>query len=319
MAPVISLIIPCRDEEESLAPLYSELCGIGKTMENSYSALLEILLIDDGSRDNTLSILKELAKKDSRVKYISFSRNFGKESAIYAGLQHCTGDYVTVMDADLQHPPSMLPDMYASIVNEGYDCARAKRVTRKGEPVIRSFFSRGFYKLIGSMSKTEFVEGATDYSMMTRQVAEAVLSMPEYNRFTKGIYSWVGFDTKWLPYENTKRVYGTTKWSFWGLFAYSLEGIVSFSTTPLIITSLLGVILFVISLAIICYVIIRTILFGDPVAGFPTLISAICFIGGIQLLCIGIVGQYIAKMYMEVKRRPIYLIKEDNTGKTTVE
>jgi len=310
MPSLISLVIPCYNEEESLYPLYEALCEISKTMGEAYGVDFEFLMVNDGSRDKTLSILRELADKDERVKYISFSRNFGKESAIYAGLQNCTGDYVSMLDADLQHPPSLLPTMYEAIINEDFDCAAAYRENRKGESKIRSIFARTFYRMINRISKTKLVDGATDFSMMTRQMVEAVLSMPEYNRFSKGIYSWVGFETKWLPYENIEREHGTTKWSFGSLFSYSLEGIFSFSTAPLAIASIMGVFLFFISLIIIIFVVIRTIFFGDPVAGFPTLIIAICFIGGIQLFCLGILGQYIAKMYLEVKRRPIYLVKE---------
>jgi len=274
--------------------------------------IFEFMFVSDGSTDGTLDAIKELTATDNRVKYVSFSRNFGKEAAIYAGLKHCTGNYISILDADLQHPPAMLPAMYDSLVTEGYDCACARRESRSGEPIVRSFFARHFYKLINKVSKTKMVDGATDFSMMTRQVVDAILELPEYNRFYKGIYSWVGFKTKWLPYKNVERAHGTTKWSFRGLFMYSLEGILSFSTAPLVISSIVGILLFFVSLVIIGYVIGRTMLFGDPVAGFPTLISAVCFIGGIQLFCIGIIGQYISKMYLEVKRRPIYLVKEDN-------
>ena len=314
MPSMISLIVPCYNEEESLGPLHEELCRVSKIMENTYGVEFEFLMINDGSRDRTLPILREMAEKDNRVKYISFSRNFGKEAAVYAGLQNCTGDYAAILDADLQHPPSMLPLMYESIVNEGYDCASARRETRQGEPVVRSFFARNFYKLINHISNTKMVDGATDFSMMTRQVVDAILTMPEYNRFYKGIYSWVGFETKWLPYQNVERAFGKTKWSFLSLFFYSLEGVISFSTAPLAVASIVGIILFFLSLIIIGYMIIRTVLFGDPVAGFPTLICAICFIGGIQLFCLGIAGQYIAKMYLEVKHRPVYLVKESRLG-----
>jgi len=285
-------------------------------MEDSYGAEFEFLMINDGSRDNTLPVLKEMAAKDSRVKYISLSRNFGKESAIYAGLQNCTGDYVSIIDADLQHPPSMLQEMYESITSEGYDCACARRVSRKGEPAVRTLFARCFYWIINRISNTKMVDGATDFSMMTRQVVDAILNLPEYNRFYKGIYSWVGFEIKWLTYKNVERAHGKTKWSFWGLFLYSFQGLISFSTAPLVLASILGIILFFFSLAIIIFVFVRTILYGDPVAGFPTLISAVCFIGGIQLFCLGIAGQYIAKMYLEVKHRPIYLVKESSLDKT---
>jgi len=311
---VISIIIPCYNEEESFTPLYEKLCEIDAIMRKKYSVDFEFLLVNDGSRDKTLQLIKEKADLDSRVRYISFSRNFGKEAAVYAGLQNCTGDYIVVMDADLQHPPDMLPLMYESIAIEGYDRAAAFRETRQGEPIIRSFFASSFYKFINRMGKIKLVDGATDYAMMTRQVVEAILTMPEYNRFYKGIGSWVGFNTKWLPYKNVERSFGTTTWSLVGLFRYSLEGILSFSTAPLVIASLMGIFLFFVSLIIVAYVVVRTIAFGDPVAGFPTLISAICFIGGMQLFCLGIVGQYISKMYLEVKRRPIYLVKESKLG-----
>ncbi|MCL2864941.1 MAG: glycosyltransferase family 2 protein [Lachnospiraceae bacterium] len=312
MANMISLIIPCYNEEESFAPLYEKLCSISKDMKERYGVAFEFLMINDGSRDDTLSKIKEVAHLDSRVKYISFSRNFGKEAAIYAGLQNCNGDYAVVMDADLQHPPDMLPLMYESIVTEGYDCATAYRENREGEPKIRSFFARNFYKLINKIAQVKMTDGATDFSMMTRQVVDAILTMPEYNRFYKGIHSWVGFETKWLPYKNIERAYGTTTWSFTGLFRYSMEGILSFSTAPLVIASLMGIFLFFLSLLVISYVILRTVFFGDPVAGFPTLISVILFVGGGQFFCLGIIGQYISKMYLEIKRRPAYLIKDSN-------
>jgi glycosyltransferase involved in cell wall biosynthesis len=314
MQPLISLIIPCFNEEESLGMLYKELCKTSASMEKRYGVDFEFVFVDDGSRDRSLAILREMADKDSRVGYISLSRNFGKEAAIYAGLNNCLGAYVAVMDADLQHPPSMLPAMYEGIVNENFDCVAARRTSRSGEPPLRSFLARCFYKIINSVSRTKMVEGATDFAMMTRQVVKAILNMPEYNRFSKGIYSWVGFETKWLPYQNVERSAGATKWSFRNLFFYSIDGVVSFSTAPLAISSILGALLCLAALVIICIVIIKTILYGDPVAGFPTLICAICFIGGIQLLYLGIMGQYVAKMYMEVKRRPIYLEKERHLG-----
>ena len=310
MDKLISLIIPCYNEEESFAPLYEKLCSVSHDMGEKYGVGFEFVMVNDGSRDKTLALIKSTAEQDNRIKYISFSRNFGKEAAVYAGLQNCRGDYVAVMDADLQHPPDMLYTMYDSIVNEGFDCAAAYRESRKGEPAIRSFFARNFYKFINKIANIKMVDGATDYSMMTRQVVEAILTMPEYNRFYKGISSWVGFDTKWIPYKNVERAFGTTTWSFMGLFKYSLEGILSFSTAPLVVASLLGIFLFFVSLVFVTYVIVRTIAFGDPVAGFPTLISAITFIGGVQLFCLGILGQYMSKMYLEVKRRPVYLIKE---------
>lgn len=314
MASVISLVIPCFNEEESLGLLYNELCAVSGSMEKRYGVCFEFFLINDGSRDQTLSIVRELAKKDSRVHYISFSRNFGKEACIYAGLQNCVGDYITVLDADLQDPPDLLPRMYEAIANEGYDCAATQRISRKGEPLIRSFLARSFYRLVNLISKTKIADGTRDFSMMTRQVVESILEMPEYNRFSKGIYSWVGFETKLLTYEHVKRRSGSSKWSFEGLVLYALDGIISFSTAPLIIASVSGILLCMVALVNICIVVIKTLLYGDPVAGFPTLICVICFIGGIQLLCIGILGQYLAKTYLEVKKRPIYLVKESRLG-----
>ena len=310
MAPTISLIIPCFNEQESLHPLHDELCRVSASMSEAYGVYFEFLFVNDGSRDNTLAIFKELSDKDSRVRYISFSRNFGKEACIYAGLENCVGDYIAVIDADLQHPPAMLSEMYQYIINEGYDCVTARRQSREGEPVIRSFFARCFYAVINRISKTEMVNGATDFGMMTRQVADAILAMPEYNRYYKGIYSWVGFRIKWLPYTNVERAHGTTKWSFWGLLRYSLEGILAFSTAPLAIATVMGVVFCFAALAIFIYIVMRTLFYGDPAAGFPALLCAIFFIGGIQLFCVGILGQYLAKTYMEVKRRPIYLVKE---------
>jgi len=310
MPPLISLIIPCYNEEESLGLLYEELCQISAAMQERYGVGFEFVFVDDGSRDRSLAILRQMAKQDSRVNYISLSRNFGKEAAIYAGLNNCLGAYVAVMDADLQHPPAMLPDMYEGIVYENFDCVAARRTSRSGEPPLRSFLARCFYRVLNSVSKTKMVDGATDFVMMTRQVLKAILDMPEYNRFSKGIYSWVGFETKWLPYQNVKRSAGASKWSFLNLFFYSVDGVVSFSTAPLAISSILGALLCLTALVIICVVILKTLIYGDPVAGFPTLICAICFIGGIQLLYLGIMGQYVAKMYMEVKRRPVYVEKE---------
>ena len=307
---IISLIIPCFNEEKAIEPLYRELCNVSDSMSSKYGVGFEFLLVNDGSTDRTLAMLRDLSQKDERVHYISFSRNFGKEASIYAGLQNCIGDYVAVMDADLQDPPALLAKMYEGIVNEGYDCVTARRVSRKGEPKIRSLFARAFYRIINKISKTKIAEGARDFSMMTRQVVQAILDMPEYNRFSKGINSWVGFETKWLTYENIERKSGSSKWSFGKLFIYAIDGIISFSTAPLLIASISGILLCLIALIIIVYVVIKTLLYGDPVAGFPTLICAICFIGGIQLLCTGILGQYLAKTYMEVKKRPVYLVKE---------
>ena len=310
MTPIISLVIPCYNEEESLLPLYDELCPVSSAMAEQYGVVFEFLFINDGSRDRTLLQLKEMAKIDSRIHYISFSRNFGKEACIYAGLQKCSGNYVAVMDADMQDPPSLLPRMYETIINNGFDCVTAQRTSRKGEPPIRSFLARGFYRIVNLVSKTKMTNGTRDFSMMTRQVVDSILAMPEYNRFSKGIYSWIGFETKLLTYDNVKRHNGKTKWSFKNLILYALDGIISFSTAPLIIASISGILLCLAAIVIIIIVVIKTLLYGDPVAGFPTLICTICFIGGIQLLCMGILGQYLAKTYLEVKKRPIYLVKE---------
>lgn len=303
----ISVIVPCYNEEESLPLFYKAIVGIAKEME---AVDFEFLFVNDGSRDRTLEILKELHKEDARVRFCSFSRNFGKEPGIYAGLQYAKGDYVVLLDADLQHPPEYIPKMYQLITEEGYDSVAMKRVNRKGEKKIRSFFSGAFYKVINKISQTNIDEGATDYRMMTRQMVDAVLSMKEYHRFTKGIFSWVGFHTKWLEYENVERLAGETKWSFWGLVKYSIEGITAFSTTPLALASVMGIVFCVFAFITGIFVVIKTLIWGDPVAGFPTLICVILLIGGIQLLVIGIQGQYLAKSYLEIKNRPIFLIKE---------
>ena len=254
--------------------------------------------------------MKDLRKKDDRVHYVSFSRNFGKEAGIYAGLQAANGDYAVIMDADLQDPPSLLPKMYEAVTKEGFDSAATRRVTRKGEPPIRSFFARCFYRLINKLSKTEIVDGARDYRIMSRKMVDAILSMGEYNRFTKGIYGWIGFETKWLAYENVERVAGETKWSFWKLFLYSLEGIIAFSTAPLALASMIGLLSIVAAVVMIIFIIVRTLIFGDPTSGWPSLVCIMVFIGGIQLMSIGIVGQYLAKTYLETKNRPIYIAKE---------
>ena len=302
----ISIIIPCYNEEEAIPFFYEEINKISKSMKNDF----EFIFVNDGSKDNTIGIIKKYAKKDKRVKYIHFSRNFGKEAAMYAGLKHATGGYVALMDADLQHPPSMLSEMYEGLQSREYDCVAARRMNRNGEPPLRSFFARCFYKLINKISDTEIVDGACDFRMMTRQMVDAILSMGEYNRFSKGIFGWVGFRTKWLPYENVERVAGETKWSFWSLLLYSMQGIVGFSTVPLALASVLGVVLCVIALIMVIYIIIKTLLFGDPVSGWPSLACMVMFMGGIQLFCIGILGQYLAKTYLETKHRPIYILAE---------
>lgn len=305
----ISIIVPCYNEEECLKSFYKDLkFNLDKLKDTNY----EIIFVNDGSTDKTLEILKDYSKKDKCVKYVSFSRNFGKESAMYAGLKNSTGDYVAIMDADLQDPPSLLPEMLKSIKEEGYDSVGTRRFTRKGEPPVRSFFSRLFYKIINKISKADIVDGARDYRLMTRQMVNAILEMSEYNRFSKGIFGWVGFNTKWLAYENVQRVAGKTKWNFWKLFLYSLEGIVSFSTVPLIFASIFGILFIFISFIVILFIIIKTLLFGDPTSGWPSLVCIIFFVSGIQLFCIGVVGQYLSKMYLEVKKRPIYIVKETN-------
>lgn len=308
----ISVAVPCYNEEPALEPFFAAVSAVAEQMPE---VAFEFLFIDDGSRDRTLEKMQELAQRDSRVKYISFSRNFGKEAGIYAGLENATGDYVVVMDADLQDPPALLPEMYRSIRQEGYDCVGSRRVTRKGEPPIRSLFARLFYKLINKMSNAEIVDGARDFQMMSRQVVEAILSMGEYNRFSKGIFGWIGFKKKWLEYENIERVAGETKWSFWQLLLYAIEGIVAFSTTPLVISSVFGLICCALALVMILVIIARTLIFGDPTSGWPSLVCIMLLLSGIQMLGIGIVGQYLAKTYLETKKRPIYLVRQTNIGK----
>ena len=305
----ISVIIPCFNEEVSL-PFYKE--EILKVMQQMSSEEFELLFINDGSKDTTLHLLKQYVAEDTRFKYVSFSRNFGKEAAIYAGLQHSTGDYVCIMDADLQDPPSLLPEMYDIVKNQRYDSVATRRVSRKGEPAIRSFFARMFYKIINRISDAEIVDGARDYRLMNRAMVDAVVSMSEYNRFSKGIFGWVGFKTKWLEYENVERVAGETKWSFWKLFKYSIEGMTAFSVLPLQIASVFGVLFSTIAFIMIIVIIIRTLIFGDPTSGWPSMVCIVMMIGGIQLLCIGILGQYLSKTYLETKHRPIYIEEETN-------
>lgn len=308
----ISVIVPCYNEELSLDYFYDEIDKISKKMKKLD---FEFLFINDGSKDNTLGKIKELSKKDKRVVYISFSRNFGKEAAMMAGLEHAKGDYITLMDADLQDPPELLEEMYRLIKEENYDCVATRRVTRKGEPVIRSFCARQFYKIINQMSDIEMVDGARDYRLMTRQVADSIVSMKEYNRYSKGIFSFVGFETKWLEYENIERVAGETKWSFWKLFKYALEGITAFSTVPLLMSAILGFLFCLLSFVMIFVIIFKTLIFGDHVSGWPSLVCIIFLLSGIQLFSIGVIGQYLSKTYLESKRRPIYIIKETNQDK----
>lgn len=303
----IFIIVPCYNEQDTIPYFYNEICKVIKIMDYLD---FEVIYIDDGSKDNTLKILRDLSIKDNKMKYISFSRNFGKEAAIYAGFKYSKGDYVVIMDADLQDPPKLLPEMFEYIKSGKYDSVATRRITRKGEPPIRSFFARKFYKLINKISKTEIVDGARDYRLMTRQFVNAILEMKEYNRFSKGLFGWVGFRTKWIEFENIERVAGETKWSFWKLLLYSIEGIIAFSTVPLSIATVLGIITCIISLILTIFIVIRTLIFGDPVSGWPSMICIILFIGGIQLFCMGIIGQYLAKAYLETKNRPIFICKE---------
>lgn len=309
MAELISLVVPCYNEEQSLPYFWKETTAVMRQMDYLD---FEVIFVDDGSRDKTLEVLRALAASDSRVKYLSFSRNFGKEAAMYAGLEHAKGDYAAVMDADLQDPPALLEEMYRAVTQEGYDSAATRRVTRKGEPPIRSFFARMFYKIINKMADVEIVDGARDFRLMNRKFLNALLELKERNRFSKGLFGWVGFKTKWLEFENVERVAGETKWSFWKLFKYSIEGIVAFTTTPLTLASFMGFLLCMVALCSTVFIVVRKLLFGDPVSGWASTASIITFIGGIQLFFMGIFGQYLAKAYTEIKNRPIYIVAESN-------
>ena len=302
----LSIVVPCYNEEQAAPLFYDAVIEVLNTMPVEP----EIIFVNDGSKDGTLTTLRSLPEKDSHVHYISFSRNFGKESAMLAGLEATTGDYIAIMDADLQDPPSLLPEMLLGIQEEGYDCVATRRVTRNGEPPIRSFFARTFYRLINRISKTEIVDGARDFRLMTRQMVDSITSLQEVSRFSKGIFAWVGFETKWIEYENIERIAGETKWSFWKLFVYSLDGIIGFSTSPLAIASISGLFFCFLSFVLILFFLFKTLLFGDPVAGFPATICIILFLGGVQLFSIGILGQYLSKTYLETKKRPLYIIKE---------
>lgn len=306
---LISITVPCFNEEKMVNIFHKELSNVINSMENFD---FEIIFVDDGSKDNTLDHIKKLSQIDDKIKYISFSRNFGKEAAIYAGLKGCSGDYVVLMDADLQDPPSLLPQMMSHIKDDNYDCVATKRTSRKGEPFLRSFFANNFYKIINKLSDIEIVNGARDYRMMKRPMLNSILELSEYNRFSKGIFAWVGFETKWLEYENIERPKGESTWSFLKLLRYSLDGVVSFSTSLLYIATISGIILSIISFILIFVIIFRTILFGDQVPGWPSTICVILLIGGIQLFCIGLLGQYLSKTYLETKKRPIYITKESN-------
>jgi glycosyltransferase involved in cell wall biosynthesis len=305
----ISVIVPCYNEQEAIPYFYDEMTRVEKTMPD-YG--FEIIFVNDGSKDKTMEKILEYAGKDDHVKYIDFSRNFGKEAAIYAGLSYSSGDYVVMMDADLQDPPALLPEMVKAIEEEGYDSVATRRVTRKGEPPIRSFFARCFYKIINKMSKTEIVDGARDYRLMTRQFVNSLLELGEYNRFSKGLFGWVGYRTKWLEFENVERVAGETKWSFWKLLLYSIEGIVGFSTAPLAFAAVVGVVFCFVAFLMICVIIVKTLVLGDPTSGWPSMVCISLLIGGIQLFCMGILGEYIAKAYLEVKNRPIFICKNTN-------
>lgn len=306
---LLSVIVPCYNEEENVELFYTELIKNDAFFRDK-GVDIEILYINDGSKDNTVAEIKKLHERDERVRLVSFSRNFGKEAAMYAGLQKSKGDYVVIMDVDLQDPPSLLPEMF-SWVEQGYDSVATRRVTRKGEPPIRSFFARMFYRLMKKISQTEMMDGARDYRLMTRQMVDAILDMTEYNRFTKGIFGWVGFETKWIEYENVERARGETKWNFWKLLLYSFDGITAFSTMPLSIASFMGVLFCVVAFLFIIFIVVRKLIFGDPVSGWPSLVCIILMTSGVQFFCIGIVGQYLAKTYMEVKNRPIYIVKEE--------
>lgn len=310
---MISVVVPMYNEQESLGSLYKELDkAAGRLKKYNF----EFLFVNDGSKDGTLEKIRALAGKDERVRYLSFSRNFGKEAALFAGLSNARGDYIATMDADLQDPPALLPQMIAMIEEGGCDNVATRRVNRRGEPVIRSFFARCFYKLMRRLSDMDIADGARDYRLMSRQMVDSILSVNEYNRFSKGIFAWVGYETRWLEFENVERLAGETKWGFWKLVRYSFDGIINFSDTPIRISSYLGLLLTIVSFIAIIIEVVRALVFGDPVAGWPSLVCIVTFIGGIQLFCMGIMGQYIAKTYMEVKRRPHYIVKETNCNLT---
>ena len=310
----ITVVVPCYNEEESLPIFYEEMERVRKqdfnNSENEQETEFEYIFVDYGSKDGTLNEMKRLSQKDSKVRYISFSRNFGKEAAILAGLDASTGDLVTLMDVDLQDPPSLLKKMYDIIKKEGYDCVATRRKNRKGEPPVRSFFARMFYKIINKMSDVEMVDGARDYRLMSRKVVDSIISMREYNRYSKGLFTFVGFKTKWISYENIERVAGKTKWSFWKLFKYALEGITAFSTAPLIFSSIIGLLFCLVAFLLIILIIVRTLVFGDPTSGWPSMVCIIFFVSGVQLFSLGIIGQYMSKSYLEIKHRPIYIIRE---------
>ena len=302
----ISIIVPCYNEEAVLDIFYKKIVEVSERIGEEF----EYIFVDDGSKDKTLEIVKSYAQNDRRVRFVSFSRNFGKEAAMYAGLKESKGDYVAIMDADLQDPPDLLPEMYETVSSGEYDCVATRRKTRKGEPIIRSIFSKLFYKIINKMSQTEIVDGARDYRLMNRKMVDSILEVTEYNRFSKGIFSFVGFNTKWISYDNVERAAGKTKWSFWKLFLYSLDGITAFSTKPLIMSALVGMFFCILAFLMIVLIIVRTCIYGDPVSGWPSMVCIVLFVSGVQLFCLGIMGQYMSKEYMEIKNRPIYIVKE---------
>lgn len=312
---MLSVVVPCYNEAPVLDKFYTE---INKVSHEMTELDFEFLFVNDGSKDETLKKIEELRNKDPRVRFVSFSRNFGKEAALLAGLDYAKGDYVVVMDADLQDPPEMLPKMYEYIKNGEYDSVGTRRVTREGEPPIRSFFARIFYKLINRMSKVEMVDGARDYRLMTRQVVDAIISMREYNRYSKGLFSFVGFRTKWLEYQNVQRVAGETHWSFWGLLVYAIDGICAFSTVPLVLAAIMGLVFCLAAFVMIVVIVVKTLAFGDPVGGWPSMICVILLVGGIQLLALGIIGQYLAKTYLETKGRPVYIVQRTEEDRELV-
>lgn len=304
---MLSIVVPCYNEQDTINPYITRMMDIEKLLPN---LTFEYWFVNDGSKDNTLEVLKKETASSNKYNYLSFSRNFGKESALYAGLEHARGDYITVMDVDLQDPPELLPKMVELIEQGEHDCIGTRRVTRAGEPKIRSFFAKQFYKIINKISDVEIVDGARDYRLMSRQMVDAILELKEYNRFSKGIFSWVGFDTHYLEFENIERVEGETSWSFWDLLQYSIDGIISFSEFPLKLSTILGFISFIASIIALIFIVIRALIFGDPTSGWPSLVCIILALGGLQLLCLGVVGQYLGKTFLETKRRPIYIIKD---------
>ncbi len=304
----ISIVVPCYNEEESLPLFYEEVNKVTEQMKKK--AEFEFVFVNDGSKDKTLEKLRKLATKDKRVRYISFSRNFGKEAGILAGLEHATGDYITTMDADLQDPPTLLEEMFDTLESKEYDCCATKSTNRKGYSFLRKIFTKWFYSIIGKISKTEMVPGARDFRLMTRQMVDAIISMREYNRYSKGLFSFVGFKTKWIDFEIEDRKAGESKFNFWKLFSYAMEGIVAFSTTPLVFAALVGVLFCAIAFILIIFIIVKTLIWGDPVGGWPSMVCIMFFVGGVQLFCTGIIGEYLAKTYLETKHRPVYIIKE---------